>query len=150
MKLDHDRAVRAYVAAFGPDWPSRGEMTVEQEKDWILSPFWVLLGQDEDDEDHDWAGVFEFMSHCGIDLESIQTDPKAADLSAEDVILSHYRLPSSRFDLDRLVDDFASQPRIVARVQEMQDELAARREARRKQQRESHRRRRAAKRLGTA
>lgn len=147
MSLDHARALVAYAASFGETygWPQRHEMSQEQCKEWVLACFWDILGEEDDDYDANWSGLFDFMEHCGMDLQKVRDDPKAAALSAEDIILAHYRLEDGQYDLDRVVIDYASQPRIVTMIEVMQAEIdlvKAKKEHRRAQQRESKRRRR--------
>ena len=115
-----------------------GPKTTEEQEDWILAPYLDYLGDGTDEE---WARLFDFMQHSGMDLAKVQADPRS-DLSARDVILDHYRLPDGTYDVDKVVGDLLSQPHIQECIAKEREKITARRQ----QKAESKRRRREAKR----
>lgn len=126
-------------------WPARENMTVEDEERWCLVTFEEhLFGDHLDDGEIDWTSLFVYMRHCGMGptLDAIKDGEVIDNLLVQEIVLAHYRLPSGRYDLDKVVENFSTQPHIVARIAYLQAENEAQKDHRRKQQRESKRRRR--------
>ena len=81
-----------------------------------------------------------------LDEIAAKTNPNDNRTFQEIVLAHHYRLPNGRYDLDKVVENFASQQHIVDRIAYLRTEQAEKVEHRRKQKAESKRRRREAKR----
>ena len=93
------------------------EKTKRRSSDWsnreqILAVFADFAEQDVDK-------LFEFMQHCGIDLEPLAD--KAVKLP--DLIASHFYLRPGFYDIARLGDLLATFPPIAARIREIQEEM---------------------------
>ena len=110
------------------------EMPVEEQTEFIMVAFREYLEEEPEDLD----GLSRFMCHCGMDLTVAPDDTR----TLEDLVLDHYRRADGRYDLDRFLVDFDTQPEIQARIAFLKAEHVCKQEHRRKQQRESKRRRR--------
>jgi hypothetical protein len=83
-------------------------MTAAEQKSMVLAVFADLA--DNDDVD----GLFDFMGHCGIDVRKMRIGQVLTDF-----ILEHYQIGARKFDVSRVVEDLATYPPIVQRVEEL-------------------------------
>lgn len=117
-------------ATLKPEWilPAKGSVmkrnkpkarteTFAEQRALILGPF---VGYLEDGEDID--GLIDYMRHCGIDLQAIDTSKPNGVVEA---ILNHYRVGTRRFDIERAANDLLRLPAIQARIAELKRERAA-------------------------
>ncbi|MGO4686211.1 hypothetical protein [Hyphomicrobium sp. 2TAF46] len=65
--------------------------------------------------------LFAYMRHVGIQVDALDRDDKR---SAQDLILSHYRLPDGTYDVELAARDLLRWPAIAARVHELRNDQA--------------------------
>ena len=94
------------------------ELTVQEQKNLVLAVFFDLLENDQLDE------FKEFCQHAGLDFSALPNCSKCLADQLPNWILGHYRISKGRYDVDRVANDLATYPPIVARVEELRKEQA--------------------------
>lgn len=94
------------------------KLTVQEQKNLVLAVYGDLL------ENDDLDGFIDFSKHAGLDFSALSQCPKCRDSQLEAWILGHYRISKGRYDVDRVANDLATYPPIVARIEELKREHA--------------------------
>ncbi len=94
------------------------KLTVQEQKNLVLGVYLDFL------ENDDLDGFVDFSKHAGLDFAALPDCPKCFADQFENWILGHYRISKGRYDVDRVANDLATYPPIVARVEELRKEHA--------------------------
>ena len=86
--------------------------TYAKQKAMILGPFLDYLEGKSPDID----GFVAYLQHCRINLKAINADNRDGVM---DAILEHYRTGPDSFDVERAVVDLRTEPRILARINQL-------------------------------